>query len=176
MSLLSSEYTCLSIGMSKPRASFVFVSFLVFINCTWRLPHCGVRSPPPSALHTLLLFYIISPSPSLFALPYASAIWPFFWLLLEFPHGVFPRRFPLFFAAAAAVQQWVNVNPHTHAHCIALHCSLGLRCAVSVQLDYASGCCAAPVPVPLCTLPSSHAATSVCFLLFIHDPAPIADE
>lgn len=131
MSLLSSEYTCLSIGMSKPRAGF---RFFFFINCTWRLPHCGVRSTPPSALHTLLLFYFISPSVSLFALPYASAIWPFFWLLLEFPHGVFPRRFPLFFAAtaAAAVQQWVNVNPHTHAHCIALHCSLGLRCAVSV--------------------------------------------
>lgn len=140
--------------MSKPRASFVFVSFF-FINCTWRLPHCGVRSPPPSALHTLLLFYFISPSPSLFALPYASAIWPFFWLLLEFPHGVFPRRFPLFFAAA--VEQWVNVNPHTHAHCIALLTWPALCCVRLARLRFrllCSPCPCAPLHSPL--FPCSH--------------------
>lgn len=51
MSLLSSEYTCLSIGMSKPRASFVFVSFFLLIARGVSL--IAVFAPLPPLHYTL---------------------------------------------------------------------------------------------------------------------------
>lgn len=140
------------------RVSFSFLFF--FINCTWRLPHCGVRSPPPSALHTLLLFYFTSPSLSLLfrtPLPFGR----FSGCCLSFLMAFFldaSRSFLLLLLCNNGL-----TLTHTRTH-IALHCIAHLACAVLCPFSSIT----LPVAVqPLSLCPSPLSPLPMQPLLFV---------
>lgn len=162
--------------MSKPRASFVFVSFF-FLLIARGVSLIAVFAPLPPLHYTLYCSStLLLPLPLCLLFRTPLPFGRFSGCCLSFLMAFFLDASRSFLLLLLLLCNNGLTLTHTRTH-IALHCIAHLACAVLCPFSSIT----LPVAVqPLSLCPSALSSlpmpAAVCFLLFIHDPAPIADE